>query len=130
VDFWSTLLSVPTWINVNEKPSNFPIDKANTHGRISQGQALPCNTYGPASVQLIFQPPGECRMHFSGQMSDSSGDKTGNRGQRMSLKTLLCSLDIAHGKGEISLLLKVNMISLKVKIFHCLQYSKNYHAAY
>lgn len=47
---WSTLLSVLTWMNVNEKPSNFPTDTPNNRERISQGQASPCNTYGPASA--------------------------------------------------------------------------------
>lgn len=48
--FWSTLLSVLTWMDVNEKPFNFPTGTPNNRERISQGQALPCNTYGPASV--------------------------------------------------------------------------------
>lgn len=48
--FWRTLLSVLAWMDVNENPSNFPIDTPNNRERISQGQALPCNTYGPASA--------------------------------------------------------------------------------
>lgn len=48
---------------------------------------------------------GEDRMHFLGQMSESLGDKAGNRGHRMTLKkkkhNCVC-LDIAQQKGEIS----------------------------
>lgn len=52
-----------SWINTDEKPSNFPIDIPNTHGRISQGQVT-------HMVQHLFNSSsnlrGECRMHFSG----------------------------------------------------------------
>lgn len=38
--FWSTLLSVLTWMDVNEKPFNFPTGTLNNRERISQGQAI------------------------------------------------------------------------------------------
>lgn len=83
VDFWSTQLSVLIWTNVNEKPFNFPIDTPNNMKEYPKGKHCLATHMAQHLLNTSSNTQSEYRMHFLGQMSESLGDKTGNRGHRV-----------------------------------------------